>query len=194
MTTWEHIGADTSMPVVVSYFTDSYYKTLAWDLLRSCQMFNLDYSICEVPHLGSWAKNTNRKPAFMAEKSNQFVEKSIVWVDADARFRAFPSLFSGLQAPVAYHMWRGVEALSGTVFFGQGVVTRDLLIQSWCDEVNLNPRATDQVSMHKAMGGMNTGLPVEYCYIWDDVHKEPNPKTTPVVEHMQASRFARRGR
>lgn len=182
-------------PIIVSYYTSPFYQREAFELARSCQRFSMDYHIEGVPDLGSWIANTNHKPAFLMRIDQTYPDRNIVWVDADGRIRQYPTLFNGLSVDVAFHSWRGKTVASGTVFLRAGEA-RGRALRAWLGEVLKSPMATDQVCLGRAIKhNFDLGeLPVEYCWIYDHVEVSPD-NSNPVIEHMQASRWAkRRGR
>lgn len=204
-------GVDRRMPVFVSFFTDAFYMREAWDLVRSLQAHGQEYCAREVADLKSWGSNTNHKPQFLLGMDEEFPGRSLVWVDADARMRAQPTLLHELAADVedapalAYHTWRGPlgrhGACSGTVFLAPGA-TRRRLLREWDVACRAAPpEVWDQESMARAalgLGIQHAELPVEYCQIYDLVQGTQRPTPHPggkvVIEHMQASRWRKRMR
>lgn len=198
---WEQIkqSTDHKMPVIVSYYTDEYYRKEAYDLARSCQQFNMDYWIEQIADRGSWLANTNYKPTFLLSIAAKFPGRAILWVDADARVRARPIFVYGLDATISFHTWHGRPA-SGTVYLSDCKKERSVILSSWEAECLHSPHSTDQVCMGFALkktGVAFTSLPVEYCWIFDfDPTTQqrlysPVPEGNPVIEHMQSSRFTR---
>ena len=194
-----------SLAIVVSYFTDSFYQREAFELVRSCQRFSLDYHVQEVVSLGSWLQNTNYKPQFLLDMAIRYPERTIVWVDADARFRKRPDLFN-IRSPLWDVSFRKIpsgklcsgKCCSGTVILPSGS-KREGLLKEWIHQIELHPESTDQVCLGFAMHRLQADryeLPVEYCWIFDfdedgkTVEMDP-AKYEPVVEHLQASRWVR---
>ena len=192
-------GAQTSMPIVVSYFTDAFYQREAFELTRTCQAFALDYMVERIEDAGSWIGNTNQKPFFLRRMHAQLMDRALLWLDADARIRRFPKLLMSLNVPIAYHTWvDGHFPASGTVYLQAGP-QRGLLLDEWCRQVEQGPTLTDQICMGRAVDNLSMShgeLPQDYCWIFD--HGEDgrsvrtlDPRTYPVIEHMQASRYAK---
>lgn len=200
MKTWtESFARLNLLPLVVSYFTDGFYEREAFELLRSCQQFELDYLISEVPNLKSWEKNASFKPSFLKGIHAEYPHRDILWVDADARFRQFPSLFvNDLVAPVGYHLWRGKTPASGTVYLRRGE-GRGEILERWIQECIKSPHTSDQPPLQKVAARLESIilLPVEYCWIYDvnpmTMKKGTQPTSRPVIEHMQASRWVKKG-
>src|SRR5580693_3149582 len=92
---WAGVG-DPTLPLVVSFFTPGFYAREAWELMRSCQAVDLAYEIEELPNLGDWLSNVNRKPEFLLRKHAEHPTRSLLWLDADSRVRRVPRLFRGL--------------------------------------------------------------------------------------------------
>lgn len=197
---WSCYGENLKLPMVVSYFTDAIYMREAFELLRSCQALHLDFLIEKVPDQGSWEANTHHKPTYLLEVHKRYPERNLLWVDADGRMRQAPTLLSGLQCEVAYHVWRGKQVASGTVFLRSSAV-RAALLQKWIDECAKHVELDDQTNLGRAVSGGGFDLcvlPVEYCWIYDinpDTGvRGPMPHSTPVIEHLQASRMTRKRR
>jgi hypothetical protein len=198
MEVWESLGkSPPSYPVFVSFFTDQFYLREAYELARSLQAFNLDYRIEQVPDLASWGRNTNHKPDFLITQHRRFSERSLCWLDADARVRSMPTLFDGVnqRGPIAYHTdRRRPKPCSGTVFL-KNDDKRYWILDAWRLQCVKDPQATDQVCMGRAvemLGIIHDELPEEYCWIYDISAQlsVPNPGIWfPVIEHMQASRW-----
>jgi hypothetical protein len=120
----------TNKFIVVGYYTDK-YKGEALEFLRTCIECNVPVYCEYVPDKGGWDKNTRHKPTFIRECLDRF-DCNIVYVDVDARFKSYPSLFSTLDCDISYYkgkVWKhGIpEVLSGTVFFKTNAVSRKIL-------------------------------------------------------------------
>jgi hypothetical protein len=108
-----------------------------------------------------------------------------------------------MSAQVAYRRTFGEKtiAASGTVYLAPGP-SRIPLLKAWEEKVKAAPKATDQVCLDNAVQEAEwvfQELPPEYCWIFDfDMGDQrlaggPNPEVfSPVIEHMQASRWVRR--
>lgn len=187
-------------PIIVSYFTDAYYMREAFELARSCQLFDLSYVIEEVPDQKSWSGNTGHKPQFLLEKHKAFPNRPLVWLDADARVRTRPHLFRDMIGAVAYHIVQK-HPLSGTVYLGVNP-NREEFLKVWRHQVAINPTKNDQVCMGIALDVISLSkdypfehLPASYCWIYDYDGIQPTDRltldNTPVIEHMQASRWSK---
>ncbi len=192
---------NTDMPLVVSYFTDAFYQRDAFELARSCQRFALDMAIEQVRDLGSWEKNTSFKPRFLLEKHEQYPDRNLLWLDADARVRKTPFLLRKLSFDLSYYHIESPhrQALSGTVFLGNGDM-RAPFLREWILKTELNPDKNDQACMELARKEMPEEfrfieLPAEYCWIFDfngtELVDKLTTKSDPVIEHMQSSRWAK---
>lgn len=193
-------GGDATLPVVISYFTDPWYRREAWDLARSCQANEVAYEIHDLGDRGGWLANTNAKPSVLLEAASRHAGRALLWLDADARVRRKPVLFRTLEGQVAWRTWHGRPA-SGTVFLPVGP-SRIPLLAKWVEEVAKNPKLTDQVCMGmaaQAVGITHVELPWQYCSIYDidpltgrkTENPEPSTIHVAVIEHLQASRWRR---
>lgn len=170
----------------VAYYTDK-YTLEAENLKKSLDMFDVGYSIMGVPDQGNWQNNTLFKSTFV----KRMLKQKIVYIDADARLKRYPSLFDTLDYDFAY--WQceqnGQKFLaSGTLFFTPSSITLVELWESLCmDEKLSEGEANDQQLLGKALGmiKLNTKiLPIEYCQIFDWHFQSDEP----VIVHNQASR------
>lgn len=173
----------------VGYYTDGtgYAKeaeVLKNSLLRHGQKFEIE----GVPNLGSWQKNTQFKAEFLRSKVFEHFGETIVYTDCDSELRESPVLFDAIPdtADIGYHLHRGNEMLSGTLFLRCTEKTMELM-DLWVAECAENPDKWDQECLWNAVqksGVKKYMLPAEYCCIFD-AHPEI---TNPVIVHYQASR------
>lgn len=184
------------MWIVVAYYTPSpTYKACAERLRASCGQFGIPHDISEVPDLGDWYKNTQFKSTFLLRKLKEHAPKSIVYVDADATFHAYPHLFTDLEfsnTEIAvhvldhgkYHNKTLKEMLSGTIFLrnNQNVMK---ICEEWAEKCKKSAKTLDQVALNEVLRGKSySELPPEYCCIFDLMKSVENP----VIKHWQASR------
>lgn len=187
--------------VVVGYFTTgTLYEQEAGRLIKSLRQHQVPYCIEPVENKGDWYKNTQYKPTFLRQMLDRFKPKSIVYVDVDAEFLAYPALFDELDArPDVHvgahlldHVKRGrphaaFELLSGTLFFKNDDVSRTI-IDRWVEKCTDAGTLWDQVALSTVLRGLPYFvLPEEYCTIFDYMNDVVNP----VIKHYQASRRAR---
>ena len=178
-------------PIITSYYTKGTpYETQVENLKTTLKRFNLDNDVMGIPDQGSWHKNTYYKPNFILFMMNKHKKRPIVFVDADAKIRSNPVLFSELECDFACHFKLDKELLSGTLFFKNNQKSR-WLVKKWIEENEKHPnthmpqknlrtvfdRHKDEIKWEK--------LPVEYCMIFDSSARY---KVNPVVEHFQLSR------
>ncbi len=197
---WSSLGGpNPGMPVVVSYYTDLFYMRDAFELARTCQLFGLDYVIEQVGDKDDWQRNTRHKPTFLLEKHKDFPERSLLWLDADARVRAFPEELLVVSESIAYHLHKKKLPLSGTVLLAPGHL-REAFLRQWLHAQERYKSENDQSCMGRALGCMNKAftffdLPARYCWIYDYNGEGPvgelHVDYKPVFEHMQSSRWAK---
>jgi hypothetical protein len=193
---WEQLSPSSCSLIVVSYFTDMFYLRDAFDLARSCQALGVRFVIEQVRNLRTWSRNTNHKPTFLLRMSNRFPDEPLLWLDADARVRSLPGLLETVEEPIAYHTFQGLYPLSGTVLLNPGPWRRPFL-EEWLAEVTRDPGQKDQVALGKVvkrLGLRRRELPETYCWIYDTMLKKRVADPTlasPVIEHLQASRWTR---
>ena len=127
-----------------------------------------------------------------------YPNKNIVWVDVDAEFKRYPTLFDTLTCDIAafefsqekyYKRTKSklMEMLSGTLFLRNCENTHSI-VQQWIEECRRHPRVWDQKSLQKVVNGNYYRLPSEYCQIHGRMIEIKNP----VITHYQASRKVRK--
>ena len=189
---------------IVSFYTDDVvYREEVKNLISSIDKFNLLSYIEKIDNSTSWKEtgngdaipivdkywrtSVNYKPHFIKKCLDQF-DENIVWVDADARIRQYPSLFEDIEHDVAIHFRDGKECLTGTVFFKNNQGSRDI-INTWISKYNEDPCGSgNQRTLGRVLNTRKfTMLPASYTLIFD-LMKDQGP---PVIEHFQASRKKR---
>ena len=193
--------------IVVTFYTPEYKKE-ADQLVSSAHKFGIDVKAYPKVSKKSWVHNCTMK-AEVLEQALEEHQTGVIWVDADARFRANPELFSQLNdydfgcywipnvwnKPQNKHLkpWtRGNEALAGgTLFFNNTDISKELLV-AWKKESSANPTRWEQQSLQKVWEQFdNKGLrtfnfPQGYCKVFDAPWFES--QNTITIEHTQASR------
>lgn len=187
--------------VVVGYYTTgTLYEQEAGRMIKSLRQHEVPYYIEPIENLGDWYKNTQFKPKFLRQMLDKFKPKSIVYVDVDAEFLAYPALFDELDArPDVHvgahlldHVKRGrphaaFELLSGTLFFKNDDHSRTI-IDRWAEKCTDAGTLWDQIALSAVLRGLPYYvLPEEYCTIFDYM----SDVTDPVIRHYQASRRAK---
>lgn len=179
--------------LVTSFFTiDTPYEQVVKTLIASLEKFSIEYFIKGLPNEGSWTKNCNLKPAFIASVMEMFPNKNIVFLDADAEVMQYPALFDvlGEECDFAVHYFREVELLTGTMFFRNCPIIHKLL-SAWRLEVKLHPDVWDQKLLQKivpASGIKVSRLPDSYTHIMG----LSRSKVAPIIRQHQASRRHKR--
>ena len=180
-----------SYPIITSYYTkNTPYETQVEHLKTTLKRFNLDNEVVGIKDQGDWHKNTYYKPNFILSMLNKHKGRPVVFVDADAKIRANPILFSELDCDFACHFKLEKELLSGTLYFGNTEKSR-WLVRKWIEENKLHPKThMPQKNLRSVFDKYKNEinwkpLPVEYCMIHDSSARY---KVNPVVEHFQLSR------
>ena len=183
--------------IVIAYYTlGTLYEEHAKKLERSLIFHHIPCQIQGVENLGSWHKNVNYKPTFIKEMMELHRPRSVVYVDVDAEFMQYPTLFEQLNCEIAVHefdrswynpKFKGTEILSGTIFLSNNDTTRSL-VDEWEKMCQDNPRDWDQRSLAKVLSNNFYRLPENYCCIFDTMKSVENK----VIVHYQASRTVRR--
>jgi 5'(3')-deoxyribonucleotidase len=180
--------------VIISFYTKNtkYYEE-SLVLEKSITKLNIPYKIYPVDSLKDWSKNCQQKSKVILQSFSEFPSQNIVYTDADSIIHSYPTLFDNIQEDIAYHYlpWRN-EILSGTVLFKNNDKCKEL-VQRWI-RLNDTNKEWDQRNFQSVLDqsfdlDISTRiLPVEYCYIFDNVKQKALLKGEPVIEHYQASR------
>ena len=178
--------------LVCCFYTDS-YRDHALSLKQSLDNFNLNYYFKEVEDAGYWEANTRIKPHFILECLQQFPEKDVLYLDADALVKKPLDYFNHITADVAFYKTKGIPGMShdylaSTMFFKNTPNTIKLVQQWIAEQVNGKRTQVDQDSLDMAMEKLGNTLTVEplnpgYIKIFD---KDYNGEV--YIEQYQASR------
>ena len=198
--------ANNSNFQAVSYYTvDTPYQQEVKKLIASLNTYNVPYHIYSRPNLSSWAQNTCQKIDVLQQAMQDYPDKNIVWIDADAEVKAYPALFNDLMCDFACHIkprnlnrpnLRGLCA--GTLFI-RNCPTMLSFLSLWQQEnergLRQDPRHTDQEGLYRTLGASQfrylyfEALPAAYTHIFDDPISD---RFTSVICHYQASRKYKR--
>ncbi|MBP2281073.1 hypothetical protein H4W00_001886 [Psychrobacter sp. PL19] len=178
--------------IVCCFYTES-YRAHALALKQSLDEFDLNYYFKEVEDAGYWEANTRIKPHFILECLQQFPDKNVLYLDADALVKKSLDYFNHITADVAFYKTKGMPGMShdylaSTMFFNNTKNTINL-VQQWIAEQTDGKRTqVDQDSLDSAMNKLEATISVEslnpgYIKIFDkdydgDVY----------IEQYQASR------
>ena len=186
--------------LVVAYYTqNNSYPKLSESLKESLKTQNIPHLIKSAQDLGSWEANTHYKAQFIKE-CLETQTQNLVYVDVDAIFRSYPTLFETLDCDIAYRTenfrWRSDEALSGTIYFRntervKKMVDRWIALNEATPAERMKPETWEQKNMQRAQREFTDlvyyNLPPEYTFITDHT-RSMYPGLNPVIEHFQASR------
>ena len=191
-------------PLVVAYHTpEDLYCEHAEAMKASAHRFGLRVHLEPIQQLGGWQKSTYYKARFLKSMLEKFPdEKNLLYVDVDARFFRYPTLFDNHEKPfgVSRIDWTQIEnrhrndseVNSSIIYFrNEPAVMR--LLDAWISrnydmrdsgvweqmnlEYLLKPRSEDFVEYY----------PNEYCQI----HDLMSCVERPVIQLLQASRVAK---
>jgi hypothetical protein len=187
---------------VTFFTTGTGYEREVGRLVGSAAAFNVPLCAYPCPSRGSWRANLNYKSAIILRAMDDFPGKDIVFIDADAVIRAYPSDFDILSETREYDLaacfFSGSklekdELLSGTLWVANSPAGRKI-VSEWHEIGRRNPLLRHQkalsVALHtKCRDARVWRLKREYTRIFD----HPGMKgVVPVIEHFQASRRYRR--
>jgi len=189
--------------LVCSYYTPDYQKYTT-RLTESMRKFGIPNDVQLVNDLGSWDKNTQYKPVFLQQMLSKHKPHSIAYVDIDAEFLCFPTLFNELDnssdVNIAVHFLdhskyqrknHPPELLSGTIFL-KNTEEVCIILNEWTQEIERDPAVWDQRALDRVLKKHKYSfLLEEYVVIHDYMSNVKNP----VIVHHQASReFRNKGK
>ncbi|MCK4793140.1 MAG: hypothetical protein KAV87_55935, partial [Desulfobacteraceae bacterium] len=97
-------------PIFASYYTkNTGYGKQIEELKDTLRRFNLESDIKGIKDLGDWYKNTYVKSLFVVQTMKRHPDRSIVFVDADAKIRRSPVLFNDYDCDFAFHNYNKKE-------------------------------------------------------------------------------------
>lgn len=174
---------------LISFYTPD-YKAVADRLRCSCDIFDIQHEILEVPHQGTWLKGVAYKPKFI-QQMWRLSAKPIVWVDADAVIKKHPYYFELIKTDIAVHFRSDKryknELLSGTMFFNKTEGAKRI-IDKWVALQEKEPEVWDQRTLQSVVESEESisvyRLPASYTQIYDTMADRGEP----VIEHYQESR------
>jgi len=194
---------------MISYYTvRTPYEEEVQKLVKSALKVGVPLKTYGLPATGSWRGNLNHKSATILKAFEEFPDKDIVFVDADAIIHRWPALFDELSTKAVYDVSACFfsytkrsgdkdELLSGTLWFRNAEVGR-ALVRRW-HEIGLERRdVRHQYCLKLAIQELQrSGIPVRvfrhpfaYTCIFD--YRQARKGVAPVIEHYQASRRFRR--
>lgn len=182
------------IPIYVSFFTTDYADE-AKGLIDSLDALGLEHDVRLIASRGNWVQNCSMKCDVIYDALDEFA-RPVVWVDADARIVAKPTLFDTMDCDFAAHWFRDTELLSGTAFFNHTHNAFNLL-SNWSRFSRSHPGEWDQRTLQAAVdatpGLKIERLPCEYTWICEpgatrDISEAHYGKREPVIVHRQASR------
>ena len=178
--------------IVCCFYTNSYCEH-ALDLKKSLDDFELNYYFKEVEDAGYWEANTRIKPHFILECLQEFPNKNILYLDADAIVKKPLDYFNKITTDVALYKTKGISGMShdylaSTMFFSNTVNTTALVKQWIAEQLDGKRTQVDQDSLDAAMDKLRTTISVEplnpgYIKIFD---KDYDGEV--YIEQYQASR------
>jgi len=179
--------------IFISMFTnDCIYLTAVKKLIETMNKFNIDYRVYEIQDRGSWNENTDQKAEIILQAMEDYPDKNIVWLDADAVVMAEPILFNMLDCDIAYYRCERLKELRSGTLFIKNTYEMKLLVLSWI-KLNQSNNIWEQRNLNSLLKNRDVKksvLPVEYCTIYDNKHDLKN-SGNPVIVHYQASRQAK---
>jgi hypothetical protein len=200
----ELLSLKPARPVVCGFYTrGTRYKQEAEAMARTAVAFGFDVDLVDVENLGDWKLNTDQKPeAIRFALDAQLPGRSIAFVDADARFRAYPRLFDVFAAGdselgLSFFDWdrfpldpRAGRELSTAVMLLKQTKGVMRLLDKWIEYVKEGRNEWEQRVLQSLLSDYSgptlktMEIPMRYNQIFDDMSQ----LGLPVISQMQASR------
>ena len=170
-------------PIIVNFYTgDNGYEKVVVHLIDSLKKFNMPYYIVEIDSKGDkWEKICQQKPYVLLKVMEEYPNKNIVWLDADAVVEKMPTEFLKIKKDIGI-CYKGTELCSGTIFLKNNNVCRNI-IDDWIKENNKSTKVWDQVTLDKVINKKYK----------ENMHKLPGSyigifNKNEVISHWQFSR------
>jgi len=180
------------MMVVAFYTEKTPYEEEVKHLEYSCVQQGLKYHIEGYENRGAWVHNCAIKPEFILDMLSRFPLEPLLYVDADAVFKHYPSVIFNMvkegKVDLAAHIMKGGVLLSGTIYFRNCDKVK-VFVHEWIKMQKKDPNKWDQKTLHETLVQHGPRLdinfeelPQEYCKIYD------KDWGIPVIQHNQKSR------
>jgi hypothetical protein len=188
-------GNEQMRPLYTCFYTiGSFYEREAARLRESLDALGLPHDLRGVTSQGDWFANTQQTVQHILTMMNDYPDRPIVQLDADAIVKRRPDLFEdGLDCDVAAHFRKGTELLNGTLYLAPTDGAR-LVMERYRDGVESHPNhANEQWWLEVAVRETADlfrfkNLPPSYAWIPDIMRDDLAPGEKVVIAHMQASR------
>ena len=180
--------------VVSGYTIGTQYEKEIEDLRTGLEKFEIPYKFYGYESEGEWTRNTMAKPKLLERAMNEFPNKDVVWIDADAVIKKNPVLFSELTSEdydICCHFYRGRELLTGTLYIKNSVRGKQL-VRDWASntDVDWDQRILQRILRTKYHNRIRIKqLPEEYVKIKKVGESIENVNC--VIGHKQLSREQR---
>ena len=130
--------------IITAFYTeDTPYEQEVQHLRSSLEALQLKHDIRPYKNRGEWVINAGIKPEHIYNIMLAYPTDNIVYVDADAVVRQYPTLFNDIEEDIGVHYYKGKELLSGTIFFKNTPRVLKLL-EDWIYAQTKNERTWDQ--------------------------------------------------
>jgi len=185
---------------VTFYTLGTGYEREVQRLRKSAESLGIPLKSYAYASRGSWRQNLNYKSECILRAMDEHPAQDIVFVDADAVIRAYPTKFDELSERGVYDIaahffqWRPtsvVELLSGTLWIANTDKGR-AVVEAWHKAGIRHPEMRHQRCLQSVVAALDARvyrLPIEYTCIFDAPSRKGRAA---VIEHFQASRKYRR--
>ena len=200
-------------PIVVSFYTDEFYKTHAERLRRSCCGCKWPHRIIAMPDQGGWVQNCGMKAKVMLAARLTEKKRPVLWIDADGEIVREPTILRETKAEFAVRAEPGKRTKrptgreimslpenwpadvsprwfnSGTIFFSKAKRAVEML-ERWVALTEERPNDWDQWTLQQAWADVQPQtlwLPQGYCRITRMHRGRVPPDDLTCIRHELAS-------
>ena len=181
-----------SLPYIVCAFhtNDDIYNAEAANLRESLERFKLPYVIKQIEKGDRrWKDICRTKPRFIRDMLDAY-GKDVLYLDADAKVLAHPTLFDNFPGDLGVHLRPPKELFASTIYVKNSVNAR-FLLERWIWFVMENDKNDDQTMLQRVVDEQGAAskcivnLPESYAC------KFAEPGSGAVIGQYQASRKVR---
>lgn len=189
-------GDKPQQPVYVGFYTPGAYEAESRILFESLDALGLQHDFVNIGEVGSWQEITHRKAFIVRDALIKHTGRPVVYLDVDCLVLQPPRLFDTLSCDVAASVFAGCELLSGTVYFGNTLMSRRV-VETWIELNKQHPEklpngqdAWDQRTLKMAIAAHQTcrfiELPASYTYMIG-LSQTRYPGVNPIILHTRGS-------
>ena len=176
--------------VVITFYTDSDYRTLADKMARSAARVGLRvhaYDMSEELRGANWCQRLYAK-AVLVERAMDRFDEDVLWCDADVTWFRHPTMLFNVppECDIACYVEDNRYLWGGVMWVRNSPGGREMM-RTWTRENQAIPNGLDdhnayQIFMREGMGKRIYHLPPTYCWT-EEIHRRKWPDAEPILQH-----------